>query len=59
MDKQELENLVARLIDRRESAAKDSAEWRAACDSIGKLIEQHPDAAFMAEEYSSNLGADQ
>lgn len=54
-----LEQIIHRLIDRRELAEKGSAEWTAICEQIGELIEKHPEAAFIAEEYTSNLALDQ
>lgn len=52
----ELEQVVQSLIDRRELATKGSAEYQQIVASLGELIDKHPEAAHIAEEYNSNLG---
>ena len=58
MNEKQIQDAVEHLVNRREMLKKDTPEWQAACDAIGKFIDQHPAAGHHAEDYNSNLGRD-
>jgi hypothetical protein len=55
MNEKQLEDTVIHLINRREMTKKGSPDWEAACEAIGRFIDQYPEAGHIADDYNSIL----
>jgi hypothetical protein len=53
MTYEQLEEKILPLLARRDAAEEGSAEYHAAIAEIGKMLDKHPDAQLICEEYNS------